>query len=200
MAEETTRQFLDRRTRELRARISALKGQLAPLEAELLEAERMIASLTLAGGNTNALLSRTIALSAGVLSGNALSYPPQVTLGSGDSPFQYSNALQKFLEPSSGSPTIKQLVVQTLLDHFPTGAPSAEIRDYIRAAYQRTIEPSSLRPQLRRLKADGKLVHDPSTDTWDLTPSVRRGFRWYDHPSSQEVMLHGLEDEPPEPE
>ena len=60
--------------------------------------------------------------------------------------------------------TIKKLVIQALLDHLKMGANAALMRDFIRDAYGRKIEPSSLRPQLHRLKADGVLTHDSSTD------------------------------------
>src|SRR5260370_11413708 len=94
--------------------------------------------------------------------------------------------------------TIKELVVQSLLDHFRTGGTATQIRDFIRDAYGRPIPPSSLRPQMQRLKADNKLEHDPSTDTWNLTKAARVGYRLYDHPTSRKAMKE-LMDEAEEP-
>jgi hypothetical protein len=49
MAEETTRQFINRRKRELTFQISALRGQLGSKGEELAELNRTEAALTIAG-------------------------------------------------------------------------------------------------------------------------------------------------------
>jgi hypothetical protein len=64
-----------------------------------------------------------------------------------------------------GGKTIKELTLQALL-HFPDGGTAAAIRNFIRDAYDRTIDPARVRAQMRRLKADSILLHDPLTDTW----------------------------------
>jgi hypothetical protein len=84
--------------------------------------------------------------------------------------------------------TIKQLAIQALLDHFPDGGTLADIRDFIQDAYGRGILPSSLRPQMHRLKADKVLGHEPSTDTWNFRDGMRRKYAWYNHPSSRRAM------------
>jgi hypothetical protein len=91
--------------------------------------------------------------------------------------------------------THKELVVQALVDHFPDGGTMMQIRDFIRLGYGRTIEPSSMRPQMHRLKADGILGQDPSTDTWNFQDGKRRLYAMYDHPTSRAAMTE-LQDEP----
>jgi len=91
--------------------------------------------------------------------------------------------------------TIKQLVVQALLDHFPNGGTLAQIRDFMRDGYGRQIEPSSLRPQMHRLKADGVLGQDPSTDTWNFQDGKRPLYARYDHPTSRTAMKELQDDE-----
>src|SRR5205807_5350620 len=92
------------------------------------------------------------------------------------------------LSPRYQTMTQKELVVQAILDNFKNGGTAAEIRDFIRDAYGIVIAPSSLRPQMHRLKADGVLTHDPSTDTWNLVPDKRVGYALYDHPTSRAAM------------
>ena len=160
MTEETVAQFLGRRERELLAQVSALRGQLAPKEAELEQVQKMRALLP--GG---ALASKLDAL-------DDLASAPSV--------------------PSTSDPysdkTIKELVIQALLDHFTLGGTATAIRDFIRDAYRRTIEPSSMRPQLHRLKADSVLKHDPATDTWDFAMGRRALYDTYTHPSTRRAM------------
>jgi hypothetical protein len=91
--------------------------------------------------------------------------------------------------------TIKEMVVQALLDRFPKGATLLDIRDFIHVAYGRDITPSSLRTQMHRLKTDQVLGHDPSTDTWDFRDGKRRLYAMYNHPASRNAMRE-LKDEP----
>ncbi|MGD0024764.1 MAG: hypothetical protein ABSC37_09085 [Xanthobacteraceae bacterium] len=158
---ETLAQFLERRERELLARVSALRGQLDPAEAELAQIQKVRGLLSVAreAGRTDLASDAPI----------------------GPNPFAQM--------------TIKELVVQAILDHFPTGGTAAQIRDFIRDAYGRTIEPSSLRPQMHRLKGDAVLTHDPSTDTWNLTPEKRCQYSMYNHPSSRKAMTELRDDE-----
>jgi hypothetical protein len=59
MAEETTRQFINRRKRELTFQISALRGQLGSKEEELAELNRMEAALTIAGSAPTPAVAKT---------------------------------------------------------------------------------------------------------------------------------------------
>jgi hypothetical protein len=91
--------------------------------------------------------------------------------------------------------TIKEMVIQALLDRFPKGGTLNEIRDFVRDAYGRNIPPSSLRTQMHRLRVDGVLGQEPSTDTWNFRDGKRKLYAMYDHPSSRRAMRE-LKDDP----
>jgi hypothetical protein len=93
--------------------------------------------------------------------------------------------------------TIKELVIQAILDHFPEGGRTANIREFIREGYGRDIEAASLRPQMHRLKAEGILFFRPENETWNINPQKRRIYMRYNHPSSRKEMSE-LQDEPPD--
>ena len=201
MIEETTAQFLYRRRRELAAQISALRGQLAPKEAELAQIDQMLA----------------LADPRGAVAAK-FDVPPQ------SSSVPYATQLEQFLEPldlggsqlealseltKSGTPlalaaaaqrydpkfarmTIKELVVQAIVDHFPNGGKSADIREFIRNGYGREIDQASLRPQMHRLKADTILTQDG--EIWNLDLHKRTLYAMYDHPTSRAAMKE-LQDE-----
>ena len=159
MSEENLYEFVARRERELIAQISATKGQinllhaqLAMREVELIEVQHIKASASCASPpNSNT----TVGAAYGVVSQAA------VDLG------LYEGM------------TIKQLAIQALVDHFKKGGTTIEIRDFINDAYGRDILPSSLRPQLHRLKAAGILGQEPSTDTWDFRDGKRENYTLY---------------------
>jgi hypothetical protein len=208
MAEETTAQFLYRRRKELTAQIAALRGQLIPKEAELAEITQIEASRTIAGGNQ--LTSGSFGFGSGL---DVLASPNALAVASALSQFAApTNALTGLtgnaavdlglVKQADHVPlvyrgmTIKEVVIQALLDHFPKGGTAADIRDFIRDAYGRVIEPSSLRPQMHRLKADDVLKHDPSTDTWDFAnPRKRQLLAMYDHPTSRKAMRELQDDD-----
>jgi len=181
MVEETVDQFLARRERELTAQISALHGQIAPKEAELLQIRRVKAALNLGTELSKSLTSEAEFAASPLLSTN------------------YDAALASVIGGRSMPPyhamTIKELTIQALLDHFPLGGTIAEIRDFIRDAYSRTVELGSLRTQMHRLKADNILGLDPSTDTWNFRDGKRALYAMYDHPTSRSAMKE-LQDEP----
>jgi hypothetical protein len=91
--------------------------------------------------------------------------------------------------------TIKEMVIQALLDRFPKGATLVDIRDFIQDAYGRDVLPSSLRTQMHRLKDSEVLGHEPSTDTWDFRQGKRPLYAMYNHPSSRRAMRE-LKDDP----
>jgi hypothetical protein len=162
LREETTSEFLDRRERELVAQIAAIRGQLAPKEAELSAIQRMKAVINLADDLSPSL--------------GALARAPSWAANPNQQSAPYA------------AMTIKQLTIQALLDHFPLGGSAAEIRDFIRDAYRRTIEPSSMRAQMHRLKADSILKHDPEKDVWDFAMGKRALYDTYSHQSSRNAM------------
>ena len=202
---ETLEQFLDRREKELLARVSALRGQLNPAEAELAQIQQMKAVIF--GATPGALSGANHLLPQ--RNHNSLMEPALGVVRAADlsaisdlnsfSPLSTSTGLGypwlSSVNPRFATATIKELVIQALLDGFPNGGNMMEIRDFIRAGYGREIQPSSLRPQMHRLKADKVLVQDPHTDTWNFTEGKRHLYAMYDHPTSRRAMRE-LQDEP----
>jgi hypothetical protein len=166
LREETTNEFLDRRERELTAQISALNGQLAPKAAELSQIRRVRAALKLDAHLSESLPSETEP---------ATNHPP--------AGFDYGAALTNVIGgrsmPAYHTMTIKELVIQALLDHFPLGGPAAAIRLFIRDAYSRGVEPGSMRAQMHRLKTDKILQHDATKDIWDFATGKRALYDTY---------------------
>lgn len=151
MEDEDLWRFLGRRERELRHQIAALRGQLIPKEVEMEEIQRLRASLVVTGSPVGA---------------------PVVLMPSGE-------ALPSTTLPVLDRLTIKELVLLALRDHFPAGATAAQICDFVRDAYRRKIKPSSLRPQLARLKAEGVLRQDPATDMWKQSQVEEVRAPWF---------------------
>jgi hypothetical protein len=181
MTEENTDQFLTRRERELMSRAAALRGQLAPIEAELAKVQRMRAVLAEETTPPPSALTRVRA--SQTLAGRAyveVSSPSEV-------------------DTWYATRTIKDLAIQALIDGYPHGATASELRDFMRVGYSRTVDPGSLRTQLHRLKAAGILGQEPSNDTWNFQDGKRALYRRYDHPTSRQGMSE-LQDEPTEPE
>ena len=194
MVEETVAHFLQRRERELLAQISALRGQLAPKESELTKIQQMRKLLAgepiqsslaaLAKTNSNSVVDQV------PVSGLEAAIDALRNTTAPDNNAMFGLAALGQIAPASKyeTMTIKQLVVQALIDHFPKGGTMMEIRDFIRLGYGRTIEPSSMRPQMHRLKADGILGQDASTDTWNFQDGKRQLYAMYDHPTSRAAM------------
>jgi hypothetical protein len=189
---ETVREFLTRRKRELTHQRAAQRNEVAVTEAELAEVEAAMAALPPLhpmeshSGGTVALEGTTrIMVPAAANMSISAGLAPQVTITPG---------------PNYDEMTIKQLAVRALETNYPNGATMMDLRDFIKNAYGRVIEPSSLRPQMHRLKADSVVTHDPSTDTWNLTPEKRRHYSMYDHPTSMAAMKELKDDEIPDNE
>ncbi len=206
MAEETTAQFLQRRRAELSAQISALKGQLGPKEAELEQIDKMLGLLGLAATEfpwtRNALTGDYVSPLRPFLDNpgaNALMRDSALSASAAD----FMTPVSHVFDGAPGAPdpadrstmTIKQAVVQALIDHFPNGARTVELRNFMKAGYGKEVEQSSLRPQLHRLKADGVLSFDQENQTWNLHPRKRMLYTMYDHPTSRAAMKE-LQDEP----
>lgn len=197
MAEETTEQFLARRERELSARASALRGQLGSIEAELIKVQRMRGVLREEEQRPASALAKLLAPTHV----GALSTTTPLSLSAHSSEALESLAkhpsIESLLSPYAGR-TIKDLVIQALIDGFPNGATSAELRDFIAYGYSRTIDPGSLRTQLHRLKAAGILGQEPFGDAWNFRDGKRSLYSMYDHPSSRRDMKE-LQDDPEAP-
>jgi hypothetical protein len=183
---ETLEQFIERREKELLARVSALRGQLYPAEAELAQIQNMKAAIGQRSEGVNLLLPQR--------NYNSLVEPALGVAPPTDLSFLAALHPGSPLSSRFASATIKELVIQALLDGFPNGATMMEIRDFIRAGYGREIQPSSLRPQMHRLKADEVLGQDPSTDTWNFRDGKRHLYAMYDHPTSRRAMIELQDD------
>jgi hypothetical protein len=176
--EENLFQLINRREQELLNQISALRGQIEVKENELSYVQKAKAATAI-----SVSINHTIAPFTPTTETTVAPLPPEV------------------VERFAGM-TIKKLIVQAMLDNFPHGATAARLRDFIRNAYGRPIEPSSLRPQLHRLKADGVIVNHgnrpPGNDHWSLNPEKRRHYNWYNHPGSEAARTELQHDEEPE--
>jgi hypothetical protein len=184
MTEENLYSFLLRRERELTHRIAALQGQLLPLERELAEIKRTSADVQASthGQPVAGSLETVVGL------------PPLKNKNYAAT--LLAAASNVITDQQYAAMTIKELVIQALLDAFPDGGTPAQIREFISNAYAREIEPSSLRPQMHRLKADGVIGQDPTGDIWDFRDGRRNIYAMYNHPSSRKAMKELQDDEP----
>jgi hypothetical protein len=181
--EETLFQFLDRRRGELENQLVALIGQANRIEQEIENRKKELAQIQKISESTQRpRLPKNI-------SARIVSAPR--SLGR----MRTTDAMPPEVAQQYAQMTIKACAVQALCDKFPEGGTAAQIRDFIRDAYGRTIAPSSLRPQMSRLKADGVLTHEPAKDIWNLVPAKRTLYLMYDHPSSRKAMQE-LKDDP----
>jgi hypothetical protein len=113
MSDETIRDLIERREKELRHKRAALEANLAAINSELDEITTVKKSL-------------------------------------GDAQVRREEK-EIFAYAIAPGTTIKEMVIQALLDRFPKGALLADIRDFIQDAYGRDLLPSSLRTQMHRL-------------------------------------------------
>jgi hypothetical protein len=179
MTDENLYEYITRRERELTAQISAITGQINQLRSQVAQREVELAQVR---GIKTATLGSAI--------GRTFNVPYVPTGGTietvtGLPPINSNATSRPTYAPVSQAAldlglyekmTIKQLVIRALLDHFKAGGNAIAIRDFIQDAYGRDILPSSLRPQLHRLKADGILGQEPSTDTWDFQDGMRSRY------------------------
>jgi hypothetical protein len=188
MADETVEQFLARRERELMSTASVLRGQLGPIEAELTKVKKMRAVLAGPIQPTNAL--------AAVLNQNDSNIPFNIGPATSNALISPTNpSITEIVQAAYATRTIKDLTIQTLIDAFPHGATTAQLKDFMRDGYGRNIDPGSLRTQLHRLKAAGILGQEPSGDIWNFREGKRALYQMYNHPSSRSGMKE-LQDEP----
>jgi hypothetical protein len=177
--EKNVFELLNLREQELIHQISALRGQIEAKENELVYVRKAKAATSISVGVNQ-------------------QEPPDLRTSRlfKIAPVTKDGALDFFKKLS-----IKQLVMQAMLDHFRTGGTTSQaLRDFIRNAYGREIEQESLRPQLHRLKADGLLLHETGDDKWRLdpnAPAVLSALRFNDA-KSKAVMYGLLKDELPE--
>jgi hypothetical protein len=146
--DETLREFLDRRERELAEQLRDLRAKMWPKQQEFAEVRRTKAALGM----------------------------PAVTstfdeAGSYDD-MNYRELARSIQSRSPEDMTIKDLILRALLENFRNGGSPAQIGNFIEAQYKRTIDPGSIRPNLARLRKDGLIIHDNLASRWMLNPSA----------------------------
>jgi hypothetical protein len=197
MADESLREFLERRERELVQQIAGIKAQLEPREAELDQIRRLKITVDAASESTlsgvegvgssaaSIAVSRTNpaptqAATATVAPADAAKETPKVTIkGIADGIYALDAGLRRasraFAEAADRNPflefehlTIKQLAVKALSEYFKDGATALQICEFIDNAYGRRVERSSLSPQLSRLHQDNVLEWVPDKGLYRL--------------------------------
>jgi hypothetical protein len=183
---EPVGEFLTRRERELTQQIDSLRGQITPKEQEreqirkamralgLLKESAALSESTVASTSLTDLV-RGLPPAADLLNTSALAAPPSPysVLGIPQSNSAHSVlSLGQLLNPPS---TIKQMALSALRDHFHQGATPAELRDYIKTAYGRDVERSSISPQLARLRDQGA-IQQHNDGRWSVTTLGRLSY------------------------
>ena len=172
--------YLARRERELVHELAALRSEIASKEIELAHVQRAKGTIDNLGGEDKARFGVPEKIT-GVMN---VTEAPDTFSGTGivsapllDGPLTPSEIVaQGALKHAErlAAMTIKELVLKTLRDHFREGATTAQIREFIRDAYGRVIDPNSLRPQLSRLASEALIQRDPNTEFWKLSEQRSR--------------------------
>jgi hypothetical protein len=187
--DETVREFLDRREAELSDEIASLQRQLVPKEGELAQIRRAKGALGIP------ILRRTHVDLTINISSSSPAPPPAGRPESAIDPGIWQNNSEEVashvvlqLQPSQPFEealacaqrhaemlwryqhmTMKELILKALFQHFPDGATSRQLREFIRDGWGRDIERENLSPQMSRLKMDGSIAQDEATKKWRLT-------------------------------
>jgi hypothetical protein len=156
--DETLRDFVERRERELTHQISTLKSQIAPKETELAEIRRTKAALGMLDPGIAAELSKP---------------NEQDVLAR-----TYRSLGIAIREVAPANMKIKELLVRAFIDGFPQGATPGELVDYIPRAYGRVVESPSVRPNLMRLREDGVVMRSVA-GRWMLDPEAKNAIGFY---------------------
>jgi hypothetical protein len=164
--------FLERRERELIHQIAALKGEIEPRENELAHVQSAKRQINLLGENDAARFGK----------------PSQVATEGAGAKERVAAAFETFAQSMKALDsrlrgtaqftrlTIKELILKALNDHFPKGATAIELLTFIRDAYARDIERSSLTPQLSRLRNEGLVDYIERGDETITRFVVARSF------------------------
>ena len=164
------------------SQISNVRGQLAPLEAELAQIRKMRSLIA------DARAAGLTDLASDAQLGEP---PPPAQIPSAGYVIDLSDPL--VINGRVTRSTIKLMVLSALRDHFKSkGATPTELRDYIKAAFDRDVDRNSISPQLARLREQGAVESYGFDGKWKLT----RAGALYDHSSSWKDLD---KDEPPDP-
>jgi hypothetical protein len=143
-ADETLRDFLDRRERELMQQISELRRQLFPKESELTDVRRVRDSL---GPDTNRPAHVDLSVAT---------EPNLSAFSRWESNLRELTTIARQGNPASLK--IKELILRAFLEHFPQGCTPTELSECISSQYGREVVAGSIRPNLLRLREDGILT------------------------------------------
>lgn len=141
---ETLYAYLERRERELTHQLTTLRAQVEARETELAHVKSAKRQIGNFGSTDKARL--------GVPTPSEVD--EQVSVSPIPMPSQYQTA------------SIKDLVLRALYEHFREGATPAQLREFFRDAYGRSVDRGSLSPQLTRLREDEVVERDGSV--WKL--------------------------------
>ena len=158
MAEETTRSILENRIKQLTARFYSFKLATENACRELHDTHRALAAI----GGSPLKLDEIPLIDWGHLEpANSLN-----SLLSGD---------DHSFHPKSGAMSIKRMTIDTISTLGRLGAvegvTSKEIRQFMKDAFDRTVERTSLSPQLTRLRDEGLIVSD-DVGRWRLANEI----------------------------
>jgi hypothetical protein len=171
--DETLREFIERRERELVQQIRALRSQLATKETELVEVRRTKGTL-------------------GVPNVPAVPPPKEAVKPTHSRRVADADCVmlaQKIKHASNPSLTIKELIIRAFLDQFREGGKPGEIGKHIHRSYGRRVESGSIRPNLARLRFDG-LIRQGVGTIWILDPYVADLMRpVYDAPNDEDYLM-----------
>jgi hypothetical protein len=140
------------RVEELRAQMALIRDRLTQKETELIKIDRALVAI----GDTET--------AAKVLSPQAPTEDPSREEAFQLLAFTIRNEAREALK-------IKELLVLTFVEHFQQGASPAELRDKMKVAYGRDIDPGSIRPILARLREDGVVMRS-IPPKWILDPAA----------------------------
>jgi hypothetical protein len=169
------RSFLARRERELTHQLAVLRGQIESKQRELAEIQRVRANLAPSPPS----LPDTSSFERAADDVREAANRPRVDL------MQQADNPPVAVPSSNEKLTIKSMILTALSSHFHDGATPAELRTFIKDAFGREIDRTSMSPQLARLREDGAVEQ---TDTkWRLSERVRqRGVANYLQPQKLE--------------
>jgi hypothetical protein len=177
---ETLYEYVQRREGELVAKIAATRGDLEALELELAHvksARRQIGNLPDFGRTplAEANEGRDHPLDAEppvevVVDPDAVSGPHVHSHIAELSDADARSHTHRFILETKNPPTIKDLILKALWNGFrETGATQAQLRQFIRDAYGREVDRTSMSPQIARLRDEKLLKQKGGEDNWRLT-------------------------------
>jgi hypothetical protein len=171
-ANETLYEYLERRERELVAQTTVVRSELQTLETELAHvrsARKQVGNIPNFGKQANKLSSLVNQADLSVNAVAATNSLSSLTLPANN---QLTNALIG-TALQSNPPTIKDMILKALWSGFrETGATQAALRQFIKDAYGRDIDRTSLSPQIARLRDEGLLKQKGGEDNWRLTKAA----------------------------